>query len=265
MLPSSLTNLLRFPVRQRCRIGKRGRYIMPQSPLRLLQLLQLADSAVPIGAASHSYGLETLTSDGVLDVAGIAGFLVDILDETGRLEGGFCRAAYRLAVTRPGSDPGAFRLSWQRLNERIAAFKPARESRVASATLGRRLLQLAVSLEEHPLLRDALTTATGAVRTEIHHAAAFGLICGALGVEEETAVATFLHQMVAGYISAFQRLLPLGQSQAARLLWSLKPAIEAAASASGNDRDDDEIGAFTPILDWASMRHPTLRTRLFIS
>ena len=95
---------------------------------------------------------------------------------------------------------------------------------------------------------------------------AFGLTGGALGLGEETTALAYLHQSLSGLVSACQRLLPLGQTRAQRILWRLKPAIAAAAALScGGDRDCDEAFCFTPLLDVGSMRHPALETRLFVS
>src|SRR6185437_2901191 len=65
--------------------------------LRLLKLLQLADSALPIGSAAHSFGIETLVAEELLTVEHLAQFLEDYLHETGALESVFCRRAYVLA------------------------------------------------------------------------------------------------------------------------------------------------------------------------
>jgi urease accessory protein len=65
-------------------------------------------------------------------------------------------------------------------------------------------------------------------------------------------------------VSACQRLMPLGQQNAARLLWEIKPAVLDAAQASCTV-DVESAAAFTPLVEIASMRHVDLSTRLFIS
>jgi urease accessory protein len=203
--------------------------------------MQLADSAVPVGSAAHSFGLETLATEELLDAGSLPSFLRGYLEETGTMEAAFCRAAHRLA--------GA---GWTALNQQLSARKPAQESRVASLTLGRRFLQLFLALEGG---RDP--------GGEAHYATAFGYASRLLGVAEELAAACYLQQNVNGMVYACQRLMPLGQQQAARLLWELKPAILDATQASS--AADVETAAFTLLVEIASMRHVDLGTRLFIS
>ncbi len=240
--------------------------------LAILRLLHLADSAFPIGAASHSFGLETLAAEGRLTPQSLQQLLGDFLWETGRVEAILGRMAYGYALR---SDEQGWAEGWVALNTTIAALKVARESRDASATLGRRFLQTVAHLETTPCLRQAQVAAQQAA-VDIHYCAAFGLVGGALQLGEEATMLAYLQQSVMGLVSACLRLLPIGQGRAGEILWSIKPLIDEVATASRLSAADDKtalgvactmdrLTTFTPMLDLASMRHPTLPTRLFIS
>lgn len=220
-----------------------------------LKLLQLADSAFPIGALAHSFGLETLTASGLVTATEVPSFLRAYLEEAGTMQAGFCRAGFRVA-----SDFSAER--WVEINGQLSALKPARESRAGEAALGHRLLVSVMGLGDFPLLRSALDAAKHAA-SHVHHGPAFGLVSAVLAFDEEDVVLAYMHQMLANLVSAFQRLLPIGQSQAMRLLWEMKPAMVAAAKCSRTG--EDYPGCFMPLLDWAAMEHAALSTRLFIS
>jgi len=229
----------------------------PESDLAYLRLLHLADSALPIGALAHSFGLESLAACGLLTPARVPDLLRGYVEEVGVMEAVFCCQAFRLA----DRDFSAAR--WLEINQRLDARKPSRESRTGSAALGKQLLSLALALGELGVLEEALLVSRQA-QCPTHYSPAFGLVAGALGLDEERAVLAYLHQSLAGLVSACQRLLPIGQSEAARILWNLKPAIIEAPARSRTQTIDD-VCCFTPMLDWGAMEHPALTTRLFIS
>src|SRR6266403_964147 len=95
----------------------------------LLELLQLSDSALPVGAAAHSFGLETLVEDKMLRPENLEIFLRDYLAEAGVLEATFVRRAWR------GENPSG-------LSSEFEARRPARESRDAALKMGRRFVEL---------------------------------------------------------------------------------------------------------------------------
>lgn len=225
--------------------------------LHMLRLLQLADSGLPVGAAAHSFGLETLVADGLLTVATIEDTLGTLLSETGTIDALACREAYRLGAASGSVD---WMEHWTLLNGRLSALKQARESRSASTAMGRRLLRQLGDLESFA----PVTAARGA--GEAHYSAAFGLACGALGTGEDAAVLALLEQSLAGLVSACQRLLPLGQSGGQQIRWRLNATLAQIAERSAVLHwNAPALSAFTPLVELGSMRHPSLATRLFIS
>jgi urease accessory protein len=77
-------------------------------------------------------------------------------------------------------------------------------------------------------------------------------------------LAAFLQALVANWVSAGVRLVPLGQTDGLRVIAALEPVVAAAARRALVSSLDD-MGASAFRADLASLRHETQYTRLFRS
>lgn len=244
---------------------------------QLLRLLHIADSALPVGATAHSFGLETLVQDGDVDLPLLERWFGDYLLETGTVDAYYCRRAHEIGLHLDGRASSGLLGDWRAANQELSALRPARESRAASHALGGRLLRLLADLEPRPAWQAVLSAADA----ETHYCCVFGLGGALLGLDANATALALLRQNVAGLVSACQRLMPLGQGRAGQLLWKLQGAVAAAASAResasgfipgfvpgfvpGYAEGPDIPFTFTALLDVGSMRHPQRSVRLFIS
>jgi urease accessory protein len=227
-------------------------------PSRFLALLQLCDTALPIGAFALSNGLETYTQQGLIyDAATLQTWLETVLRHV--VHGSHLlpvALAYRAAST---ADWGQL----ERLDQRLTAMKHARELRETSIRTGQNLLRLARQVWPGPAL-EHLRALQQQGKVAAHHALVLGVLGCALRWDERVIVEAAGYQWLSGIVSAALRLLPLGQRTGQQLLSTLLTSLPALATDIHQQGWDDLFSA-APEFDIRAMQHETLYSRLFQS
>jgi urease accessory protein len=223
-----------------------------------LTLLQFADSLFPAGAYAHSFGLEWYVQQGIIrDARGVEDFLESYLEGSAGPQDAVamvrCMDLARDRHVGPVLE----------IDQTLEAMKPAAELREASRQMGHQSLRVAASLTQDPYVIELFDRVESG-ETPGHHATALGAIGGRLGWPRKQAACAFLYSAASAVVGAGLRLIPLGQLQGQRVLWSLVPLIsrladQAAAAPPG------EMWSFTPGLEIASALHASLPARLFRS
>ncbi|MBU6454407.1 MAG: urease accessory protein UreF [Cyanobacteria bacterium REEB67] len=229
----------------------------------LLTLLHLADSALPIGGYSHSWGMETWIQKETIHDFGTAEEAIRLLlvNSIASQDGIACGVAYRCARDQ---DFQKFNL----LNEHLSAAKWPPEIYQASTRLGQRLLRLASETNFVASLKglDQSKNIDGAVYSaeEIHHSAVFGWLAACAGVSERAAVSAFLQNSSNCLISSCVRLIPLGHTDGQRITVNLRPLI-ARLTEEASSKEMADMSAFAPLHEGACVAHENLYSRLFQS
>lgn len=222
-----------------------------------LRLLQLGDSALPVGGYSHSWGLEAAVERGLVrDAPSLERWArLWLRDYLGPCEGVVVGAACSAAAER----------DWQavlRANEIIEAGLTPRTLRHASRDMGEQLMALAESWHWAAGTITDLRRA-GSPR-QWHHAPAFAILAAAAGATPAEAVTVYAHQAALGVIGAGVRAVPVGHTHGQQILALLHGEIEELATDLAGC-DLESAGSFCPAYEVLCHAQSGLYTRLFRS
>ncbi len=230
-------------------------------PSSLLNLLQLASPALPVGAYSYSDGLELLVETGVIsDQHHLEKWLEQELRYGAiRLEAAVMIRAYQSVVSGNVEALGYW-------NAWLTSAKETAELRSQSWQMGNSLLRLLGNLSSAPTRPEALpikdlVSATG---TPCNYAIAFGLAAAHWQIELPGSVLGYLHSWASNLISAGVKLIPLGQTVGQQLLLDLNPHL-IQCTQDVLSLEDEQLSSCGWGLSLASMAHETQYTRLFRS
>jgi len=236
-----------------------------------LPLAQLCDSALPTGAFSHSFGLETYICEGVVDgEASFVSWLRALVSTQLTFSEGL---GLRLAFEAVAAD------DWEvivRLDALLVAQAIPIQVRRAGVTMGRRMLTIArLALEgtdggrllsRYAALMDTKDTGnagdTGGCRS--HPAIVLAIAGYALEAPPAAVTAAYLQSSVISLTQNAVRAIPLGQDAGQRAIASVRGDVHAAVRRIGG-LDGTGPGAAAPGIEISQMRHERQRARMFMS
>ncbi|MBO9465391.1 urease accessory protein UreF [Tropicibacter sp. R15_0] len=207
----------------------------------LLILSQWLSPAFPIGAFTYSHGLEAAIEAGwVHDAVSLQNWLEDVLEQgTGRADAIWIRAAMQ-----DGAD-------LDDLNALARAYAPAAERLREAEKQGAAFVKTvnAVWFTSFPAVQLPVAVGAAAARQRM---------------DGDAVVSLYLNAFVGNLVSAAQRLMRLGQTEAQQMVTALTPLCLRLTLVSRNE-GVEELWSNAFLSDIAAMKHETQQPRLFQS
>ena len=189
-------------------------------------LLQVNDALFPIGAYSHSQGLETYIQNGI------------VYDE------------------KTAEEYIKNKIKWNFATTELLSVKLAYESAEAE-----RLEELDLEINETGIYKEYVTARKG---KNISHSCVYGVFCSALGIELEEALEHYLYAQTSAMVTNCVKTIPLSQSVGQKLLsrcfFEFQEVLETLKI-----QTKEELCLSAPGFDIRGIQHEKLYSRLYMS
>ncbi len=224
----------------------------------LLLLFHVLGQTYPVGGFSHSFGLETYISQGqVQKVEDLRDYICWYLKQNClHFEGAFFCLAYKA-----GKDQDAEK--WLDLDRQNSAMRLSRENRQASLKMGQAFFRTSKAVFGQEKMPDVFTMLQKD-RSLGNYALAVGYWAGVFEIPLREALLAFLFNSVNNLVQVGIKIVPLGQSESQKMLYSVYSQIGEIADRLLEEKDIEPQN-FVPAQDIMSMRHEELYTRLYMS
>lgn len=226
---------------------------------RQFLLLQVNDALFPIGAYSHSYGLETYIQKN----------LVQTVEETwdflqNRLLYGFCYNEFLSAKLAYFYAADGQLAKITELEDMLEAARIPLEVRMAGRKLGSRFIKTVKGMEipyESSIFLDYVEARQ---RQSTTHSVVYGVFCAACGISYESAMENFLYAQASSMVTNCVKTIPLSQTDGQLLLYRCHASFHEILQRLDGLGEED-LCQSAPGFDIRCMQHEGLYSRIYMS
>ena len=222
-------------------------------------LLQVNDSLFPIGAYSHSYGLETYIQKDLVRTADDAAAFI-----RSRMLYGFCYNEFlsaRLAWEAASHDDQD---ELERLEDLLDASRIPRETREAGRKLGSRFVKTVQGMDipyESGIFLWYCDSRRGSF---VSHPVVYGAFCAAVGISCGDAMENYLYAQASSMVTNCVKTIPLSQTAGQHILYECQSTFREILEKLDTLTEDD-LCRSAPGFDVRCMQHEGLYSRIYMS
>lgn len=223
---------------------------------QIVHLLQLSDSALPVGAFSFSNTLESAIEWGVVgDATSLEEFTRHVVRQSA-----FSDGVAALNTLRVIGDDYALTIDFDR---RLLLSKPSTEQRQMSLRMGRKIAELAATIHPHSWLQRrrsdiAIGVAAGCYPISL------AAVAAACDISAEALFASLCYGAASMVVNASLRCLRISHFQTQQILFNSAELIDELYP-QARELTIEQLHGFAPQIDILASLHERGRARMFMN